>query len=161
MAKKSLYTVGDVFKLPVGENIFGIGRILIVQSPVLFVGFFKRVVKNGEPTSIDNLRGQEYLIRIKCGDPGFKKKEWEIVGNLPLEEKIVVPPFWDRDPLTNELYLRRYSGSETDPLSIVGFKDRPTTEEEIKKEGAQPDGTFGWKAAEIRLKYELEKAGVL
>lgn len=161
MAKKILYKIGDIFKLPVAEGICGIGRILIVQSPVLFVGFYKVVIKNGDSVDVQKLISQEYLIKIKCGDVGFKKKEWEIVGNISLKNREILPLFWDRDALTKELYLRKYNPTEANPLNIVGFKDRPTTEEEIKKEGAQPDGTYGWEAAEIALKMYLEKAGVI
>lgn len=161
MAKKTLYKSGDVFKLPLSEGLFGVGRILIVQSPSLFVGFYGLAMRNSENIDVETLRDKEYLIKILCGDLGFTKREWEIIGNIPIDENISLPLFWGREALSNELYLRKYNPPETSPLNMIGFKDKPTTEEEIKKVGAQPDGLSGWKAAEIKLKYYLEKAGVI
>jgi hypothetical protein len=119
MAKRISYQLGDVFKLPVTEGFYGVGRILIIQSPALLVGFYELVVKNGDAIDIGSLRGEEYLMRIKCGDPGLKKKEWEIIGNIPLEKKEPLPLFWDREPFTNQLYLREYNSTEDDPLGIA------------------------------------------
>lgn len=161
MAKKEQYCLGDIFKLPLGGGVFGIGRILIIQSPSLFVGFYKLALRNGDRLDVETLRDQEYLIKILCGDLGFTKREWESIGNIPLIENICLPLFWGREPLSNGLYLRKYNPPEASPLNMTGFKDRPTTEEEIKREGAQPDGLSGWKAAEAKLKYYLEKAGLL
>jgi len=161
MAKKALYKPGDIFTLPLAENVNGVGRILIVQSPSLFVGFYKRIIRNSESVNVDSLVHEEYLLKILCGDLGFSKKEWKIVGNHPLDGNISLPLFWGREPLSNELYLRKYNPPENQPLNMTGFKDRPTTENEILKEGAQPDGLSGWKAAEIKLKYYLEKARIL
>lgn len=161
MSKKSRYKVGDIFTLPIGKDLFGIGRILIVQSPSLFVGFYKRIMREGEAISIDSLIHEEYLLKILCGDLGFIKNEWKIIGNLALSERVPLPLFWGREVITNSLYLRKYNPPEDRPLDMIGFRDRLTTEDEIEKEGAQPDGLSGWKAAEIKLKYYLEKAGIL
>ena len=161
MAKKELYRLGDVFKIPLADGVYGVGRILIVQSPCLFVGFYRIVLRKDESLDLAGLKISEYLLRILCGDLGFKKKEWEVIGNIPVEGIIELPFFWGKDAMTKGLYLRKYNPPEEMPLSMTGFEDYPSNEEEIAKEGAEPDGLFGWKAAEIRLKYDLEKAGLL
>jgi hypothetical protein len=161
VAKKPLYQEGDILRLPVVEGYFSVGRILIAESPCLLIGFYRFVMKKGDDLDNSGLRDQEYLVKMLCGDLGLRKKEWEILGNIALEKKETLPLFWGKEPLSKELYLRQYNPTETNRLSMTGFKDRPTTEEEINRLGAQPDGLAGWKAAEMRLKLYLDKAGLL
>jgi hypothetical protein len=160
MAKKVKYNLGDIFKLPITNDLFGFGRILIIQSPALFVGFYDLVSPN--IIDIDTLKENEPFLKIMCGDLGFKKNEWFIIGNIPLNEKIEVPFFWGKDALTDKLYIRKYKITQENPLGLgLGFEDKPTTEKEIKEKEAQPDGLNGWKAAEIVLKMELERKGII
>lgn len=158
MVKKSIYKLGDIFKIPLGDDVYGIGRILIIQSPAMFVGFYQQMIKTNDEIDINALNNQEYTLSIKCGDVGFKKKEWEVIGNIPLKNKVTLPFFWGDDPLTNQLYLREYITTDDDPLGLgSAFKDRSTTEKEIAEKQAAPDGLSGWKAAEIKLKMHLDK----
>ena len=46
MSKNINYQLGDIFKIPVAERFYGIGRILIIKSPALLVGFYKKVIRD-------------------------------------------------------------------------------------------------------------------
>ncbi|HWV16074.1 MAG TPA: Imm26 family immunity protein [Cellvibrio sp.] len=94
MKKRSIYKLGDVFKIHLGEDIYGLGRILIVQSPGVLAGFYHQIVKNNDNVDIASLCDRQYLFRIQCGDVGLKQKKLEIVGNVPLENKVDLPLFW-------------------------------------------------------------------
>jgi hypothetical protein len=160
MAKKVKYNLGDIVKLPLKNDTYGFGRILLMKSPAIFVGFYD-VISNDE-IDISMLKNKKYILKIKCGDVGIKRNEWNIIGNIPIEEEFSLPYFWDKNGLTGELYIRRYKTTKDNPLAIgADFEDKPTTDEEIKEKKAQPDGAFGWKAAEAVLKHYLEKAGIL
>jgi hypothetical protein len=105
MSKDEIYKTGDVFKLPLdGKGTYGFGRILIKQSPVLLIGFYSVVSK--KPIDFVTLLNKEYIIKMICGDVGFKKNEWLILGNAPLERNEELPLFWGKDALTDNLYLR-------------------------------------------------------
>lgn len=158
MVPKITYNVGDFFKIPVGNDMFGIGRILIAQGNGILAGFYDLLLKSAQDIDIETVAEQKYLLKLKCGNVGLAKKEWVIIGNIPLEREETLPLFWGQDLLTDSLYLREYITNENDLLGDAArFRDRPATEVEIQKFEAQPDGAFGWKAAELKLGAELRK----
>ena len=90
----------------------------------------------------------------------IQKNEWEVLGKIPLEEKIPLTFFGGNDAFANELYLKEYVVTQDNPLGLGSvFKKRPATQNEIVKLNASSDGLFGWKAAEIKLSMKLKQNG--
>jgi hypothetical protein len=152
--KKLNYKVGDIVKVPLKEKEhFGYGHILTEESREIFVKFY-RIVTEKENLEIETFKDLDWILKIYCSDLGITRfKTWKVIGNIPVEKNISLPMFWHKNPLTGKLYLRE------DPFDSTSQKE--TTEEEIKQIRAQPAISAGSEAAEIRLTYELKKAGLL
>lgn len=162
MAKKIACKLGDFFKIPVDDNVFCVGRILIIQSSALLVGFYDVLLNQDQQVDITQLIQKKYLIKLKCSYLGLREKEWSVIGNVPFEKKETLPLFWGTDLLTGSLYLREYVYSDDDPLGLgAKFKEWTATKEEIERLDAQPDGLSGSKAAEMKLKMYLQKTGIM
>ena len=160
MVKKVKYNLGDIARIFLKDGIYGYGKILLKKSPAIFIGFYDMVSK--VEINVDLLKNKRFLLKIKCGDIGIKNGEWKIIGNIPIKEEIKLPYFWDKDGFTGKLYIRKYKMTKNNPLAIgADFEEKPTSEKEIREKKAQPDGAFGWKAAEALLKHYLEKEGII
>lgn len=151
--RKPDYQPGDLVRIKLeAPGTYGYGRILIADSPSIFIEFF-RFVGQGKtiPPKFDD---SDWLARIWCGDVGITKlKTWKVVGKLPMAQMFSMPLFWTKSPLDGKLYLRK------DPLDSTS--QVLTSQEEIDRIRAQPASLFGYKAAELYLGAQLRKDGLL
>ncbi len=152
--KQLNYRVGDIFRLPLKvKGLYGFGRILIENSPFIFVEFYGIASKTNPP--LESFQQVNRVLQIFTGDMGFvRDKTWKVIGNEPLKSKVTLPPFWKKNNVTGKLYLR------TGPI-FAQSDLRETTMDEIKQLGAQPGGVYGHDAAVKRLVLELENHNIL
>jgi len=99
--------VGDVLKIDLGNGVFGFGRIL--DSPLM--GFYD--LQSREAVSIVDVVKSPMLFRVWVMNYAVKSDNWEILGNLPLEDALKVKPrFFKQDPL-NKKYSIYYDSKDT------------------------------------------------
>lgn len=160
MRRKAWCKEGDFVSLPIRDGCYGFGRVLMVDAPNILVGFYE-MVSDKDTTDVSALARMQYILTLNTGDLGIKKKEWKVIGNIPLEEKVEIPLFWGTDLLTGQLYLRRYlADGNHSALSLARWDQVPATEAEILAKGAQPDGGHGHKAAATVLRKAIERRGL-
>jgi len=149
--RRRRYRVGDVFRVRLGPNHFGYGRVLFRNTfPTIFVEFYKTVAERD--LSQDVLRDMKVILRLYTLDAAIAEdRTWAVVGHIPVKGEPVYPMFWTKDALDDKLYL--FEGPVYQGLG------RPTTQEEIRRLGAQPGGIYASVAAENALKRALRDAG--
>ena len=145
MAGKIKYAIGDVFSLILDEKgLKGYGRIIKLDKPSVLIELYK--IKPEKEYSLDELRDAAALLTIWSVDHGFKKNEWNVIGNIPLDGEIKEPDFWTTNAITKKIML------------IRGEEQIEITKDEI--ENAQPYGIFGQGAVRIKYVSELKKYGL-
>jgi len=148
--RRAKYTVGDLFRIRLGPNQFGYGRVLIQRSPMILAEFYKTISKRDPP--LDKFRDMETILRIYTLDVAIaEEKTWEVIGHIPVSGGVVPPILWIKSALNDKFYLL------DDPVHQGNRK--PTTWEEIRRLGAQPGGVYANAAAENELRRALRKAG--
>lgn len=104
---------GDIFRVPLPNDISGFGRVLV--NTWGFFDFFQPVT---ESVDIEKLMNADYAFKIWVTEFPIKKKIWPVIGNQPLtsdeKEKIF---FYKQDPINNELW-KTLTGMEEIPVSV-------------------------------------------
>ncbi|HRZ78980.1 MAG TPA: Imm51 family immunity protein [bacterium] len=160
MAKTKVnYKIGDIFMLPLDENgNYGVGRILLAKSPVLFVEFYKKVIRKSFDISFIQKEPPFYIQ--ECGDLGFKLSEWKVIGNIPLEKEYDPLSHYWWIKILDKFYLRMYKTFDRKNLYLDDFEDVLSSEEEIKRLEAQRAGAAGYEFAQGYLALALQKEGL-
>lgn len=91
---------GDYFSIALGDNLYAYGRVL--GSPAL--AFYDGI---GPPISdVNELKGRQVLFKIWVMKDAFRRLNWQIIRNEPLEEglrrRLV---FFKKDKISGELSL--------------------------------------------------------
>lgn len=147
MVKKSSYIVGDIFEIELENGLKGLGKILKIDKPSIFIELYKMQPMVKEET-IDENEKYSPILSIWSTDLGLKKDIWRILRNEPIIEEVKMPDFWKRDALNHDKIIL-----------IRGTETLQITEEQIGN--AQPYGIFGHEAVRIRYIYELKQKGIL
>jgi hypothetical protein len=104
--------VGDVLRIPLGSGEYGFGRVL---RSVLYA-FYD--AKSPPDLSIDEIIGRPILFKVCVMDYAVKKGVWEVIGNAPLTEDLLIEPwFFKKDPISRVLTLYRDSTAEEIPAN--------------------------------------------
>lgn len=153
-SKKTACREGDIVRIGLDDHgNRGYGRIIKSDRGVIFVEFFKVVGKEDPP--LEAFKTFDSILKIYTTDVGIQDHTWTLIGNMPIPEDFEMPRYWwSRDPLTKELQLFTHHLADW----RTGEK---TTEENILRLRAQPDGVFGHVAAQLTLARELRKTGTL
>jgi hypothetical protein len=145
LSRKGKYAIGDIFEIVLEPSgVKGYGRILKIHEPSIFVELYG--ISPQSEFVAEEIGQYKVLLKIWCTDNGFKKKEWKIIANVPVEGEVEMPDFWTKDALTGKLMIVR------------GEERFEATEEQ--KMRAQPYGIFGHEAVRLKLVHELKNAGL-
>lgn len=147
MGKKTIYKVGDIFEMELKDGLKGLGRILKIDEPSIFIELYK-MQPVSKIESVDELEKYSPILSIWSTDIGLRKGLWNVLANIPVIGEVIMPDFWKRDALN--------------PNKIIIIKGNETFE--IAKDqigNAQPYGIFGHEAVRLRYLHELKQYGLL
>lgn len=126
MAKRIKYKIGDVFLVPLNEELYGAGRVLRKDHDTVLIELYKMMpVKSVEEYDYVKVSKEKPLVMGWCYDDAIKKGEWQIIDNREVPDKLDMPYFWSYDSGYMKYYVRK--GSEE---SCIARGERY----EIKKE---------------------------
>jgi len=121
--------VGDVVRIDLGNGCFGYGRVL----PKTLMAFYD--LQSHDPIPASEVVKSPVLFSVWA----IESKEWEVIGNLPLEEPLKIEPkFFKQDFFTKEFFIY-------DPV-----KDIPATRDECV--GLERAAVWDWRHTEDRLR---------
>lgn len=147
MGKKTKYIVGDVFKIELENGLKGLGRILKINEPSIFIELYK--IK--PVAKIEGFNKEEVfspILMVWSTNSGLRKGDWTILGNKPINGEVKMPDFYKQDAMNPNKYF-----------IIRGEEKLKVSKDQIGN--AQPFGIFGHEAVRLRYAYELKQCGLL
>jgi hypothetical protein len=141
------YSESSVFLVPLRNG--GYARGVVARSNVegrILLGYFfgPRLASTNE-VALEDLEPSSTIHRVRCGDLGLVKGEWQIVGTVSNwdRSKWPMPEFIRRDDLSKKAWLVRYSDNNP---------NRIETEFPVEFDSDMPrDSVSGYGAVEITL----------
>ncbi|NLD46554.1 MAG: hypothetical protein GX660_05070 [Clostridiaceae bacterium] len=108
MAKRIRYKIGDIFLVPLEDDLNGVGRILKKDQATIFIELYKiKPIKDVSEFNFEEVIREKPLAMSWCYDSLIKKGEWIIIDNKPIEEEIEMPLFWHIDSGDMKYYIRK------------------------------------------------------
>lgn len=152
MANRNL-NIGDIFSIKLEDHSkLGYGKIIKIDKPIVFIDLYKVDTNKGNYT-LEELQNANPLLSIWSTSNGFKKGEWNVVGNSSVNDDYEMPNFWMKSPSTGELILIPGGDVFEAPKNTIKI-----TEDQIGD--AQPYGVFGDIAVKNAYIAELVKYGL-
>lgn len=132
MARRIHYEVGDVFLVPLENDLKGVGRIISNKEATVLIELYliKPVRDTSELNHEDAIKDKPKIIHW-CYDDALIKGNWKIIGNKAINEKIEMPYFWFQDAGNMKYYIRK--GSIVS-FETVGDRIEISKEEKFKYE---------------------------
>ena len=156
MGKKINYKIGDIFIVPLEENLKGAGRILKINQATVFIELYHmKPVKEISDFNFEEATKNIPLVMAWCYDDGLVKGGWKVFDNKPVDTDIEMPYFWHSDAGDGKYYIRK--GTED---SFRTFGERI----EIKKEDINKydSGGIGNEISKTNMyTIRLKEAGLL
>lgn len=111
MAKRIKYKIGDVFLVPLNEELYGVGRVLRKDHDTVLIELYSMIpIKSVEEYDYAEVSKEEPLVMGWCYDDAVKRGEWQIIDNQEVADKLNMPYFWTFDAGYMKYYIVR--GSE-------------------------------------------------
>ncbi|BBH21764.1 hypothetical protein Back11_31090 [Paenibacillus baekrokdamisoli] len=128
MSKKK-YKLGDIFLINLEEELYGVGRVLIILENIVFVELYKmKPITSKEEVNFAVINDTTTVSKIWCDSTPLKKGNWEIIGNNLVEGIVDMPYFW-QEGMTGVYHLVK--GTANDFMGII--TDKVLTREETRK----------------------------
>lgn len=103
MAKRVKYKIGDVFTIPLEDDLKGVGRVLKNNMEIIFIELYRMSpIKNISEFNFEVVSKEKPLVRCWCYDTFLTRGTWKIINNIPIKGNIDMPYFWSRD-IDNEM----------------------------------------------------------
>ena len=135
MAKKIKFNLGDIFLVPLEENLYGVGRVLKINlATVLVELYYMKPIKDVADFNFDEAKMRKPIVMAWCYDDGLRNGNWRIFGNKPINEEIEMPYFWTQDAANKKYSIRRGT-----PDSFMTYGEHI----EIRKEDIDKYDMFG------------------
>lgn len=110
MRKKIRYNIGDIFLVPLENNLYGAGRVLKNNRATVFIELYNvKPFKDKDEFIFENAVKKEPIAMGWCYDDGLIYGEWKIIDNRPVREDIEMPYFWHQDAGDLKYYIRKGS----------------------------------------------------
>ena len=108
MAKRIHYKVGDIFLVPLEDNLNGVGRILKINQATVFMELYRiKPIVDISGFIYDEAVKEKPIVMTWCYDDALRKGIWEIKDNKPIEKEIDMPFFWTQDAGDKRYYIRK------------------------------------------------------
>ena len=106
--------VGDIIKIELNDCYSSFARVL--EDPL--VAFYDGKVKKDEDISLEKVISRPVLFKIWVMRSAFKSKNWNILGNMDLEDYLKEEPkFFKKDLISKNLFIY-YNEVETPATKI-------------------------------------------
>ena len=108
MARRIKYKIGDVFLIPLTEELYGVGRVLRKCYDTILIELYSmNPIKNVSEYKYENVSVNKPLVIHWCYDDGIRLGLWKIVDNQPVPEKIDMPYFWTQDAGNGKYFISK------------------------------------------------------
>ena len=98
MAKRIKYKMGDLFIVPLVDNLKGVGRVLNKDEDTILIELYHmKPIEDKLEFDYESASKEKPLIITWCYDDGIKKGFWEVFDNRPVLGEIEMPYFWYDD----------------------------------------------------------------
>lgn len=115
MAKRIRYKIGDIFLIPLENDLYGVGRVLKKDLATIFIELYHiKPIKVASEFDFKEAKSKKPIIMKWCYDDGLRKGEWTIFDNKPVEEEIDMPYFWSQDIGDMKYFIRKGSSDSFD-----------------------------------------------
>lgn len=119
MAKRIRFKLGDLFLVPLEDNLKGVGRVLKIDEATIFIELYgiKPIIDICE-FNYGKATKEKPIIMTWCYDDALRKGEWEIIDNKPIEGEIEMPYFWQQDAGDKKYYIRKGSDNSYERIGV-------------------------------------------
>lgn len=108
MAKKVRYKIGDIFLVPLENNLKGVGRVLKNNAATVFIELYRiRPINKAYEFIYEEVVKEKPIVMTWCYDDALRKGMWEIIDNKPVEKELEMPYFWTQDAGDKKFYIRK------------------------------------------------------
>lgn len=156
MAKRIRFKIGDLFLVPLEDNLKGVGRVLIIDQATVFIELYCiKPISDICEFNYEEAIKEKPIVMHWCYDDGLIKGEWQIIDNKPIEGEIEIPYFWTQDAGDKKYYIRKGTNN-----SYETFGDRiEISKDDIYK--YEPYGIGNQISERNRYIRKLREAGLM
>ena len=105
MPKRVKYSIGDVFLIPLNDDLYGVGRVIVRDNDSCLFEFYQvEPLRSHKEIVVEEIRNLPSVLTRWAFDDCLKSGTWPIVGNVPVGEDFVYPNFWTKS-VDNKYYL--------------------------------------------------------
>ncbi|NLD46555.1 MAG: hypothetical protein GX660_05075 [Clostridiaceae bacterium] len=156
MAKRIRYKIGDIFLVPLENDLNGVGRVLKNDQATIFIELYKiKPIRDVSEFDFEEAIKNKPLVMKWCYDDGVRKGEWTIFDNKPVDEEIDMPYFWSQDCGNWKYFIRK---GTSDSFDTAGERIEISKEDIDKYE---PYGIGNEISERNRYMRRLKQAGLL
>jgi hypothetical protein len=139
MKKKKTLLLGDLFKIPLDGNRFGLGIILYVAKHNFVIAIYDVMYYNDHSIDFDDLKNKPIVFFGYTLDAKFYHGDWTIIGNVgSLELSEIYFPYYKLGTPPKDIYVVNYKGEKLRKATLKEFEqlDYETTIAPIRYENA-------------------------
>lgn len=108
MAKRIKYKIGDIFIVPLENNLNGAGRILKNNKATVLIELYKiKPFIDSSEFNYEEAIKDKPIVMAWCYDDAIRKGEWQIIDNKPADIDIDMPYFWHHDAVDGKYYIQK------------------------------------------------------
>lgn len=119
MAKRFKLYEGDLFKIPVKDDLVSIGQIVEIGAinSVFIMCVFNLIQNKNESIIISEVVKSEILFLCNSNDAKLYHKDWEIIGNYKDNLKDIKMPYFRLGLSNDNAYIVNHLGKRLLPIS--------------------------------------------
>lgn len=108
MGKKIRYKIGDVFLIPLENELKGAGRVLNISKSTILIELYQmKPIKDVDEFNFEQAVKEKPVSIGWCYDDPLKNGDWHIIDNRAIEGEIEMPFFWTQDVGDMNYYIRK------------------------------------------------------
>lgn len=124
MARRIRYNIGDVFFIPLDENLNGVGRVLKKKNATVLVELYRmKPIVEKVDFDFNKVQNCKPISTSWCYDTALKNGNWEIIDNYPVEYELGQLYFWTQDAGNNKYYLVEGTDSFSDKFTGIEISE--------------------------------------
>ena len=139
MNNKIKLSVGDLFKIPLDENRYGIGVILHVAKHNFIIAIYDAIFYNSGDLNFDDLKSKTIVFLGYTLDAKIYHEDWTIVSKIsPREVSEIYFPYYKLGTPPKDIFVVNYKGEKLRQATLEEFEqlDYETTIAPIRYENA-------------------------
>ncbi|MDF2822199.1 MAG: hypothetical protein K0R15_2647 [Clostridiales bacterium] len=154
MAKKIRFKIGDVFIIPLEDNLKGVGRVLQIDEGTIFIEIYRmKPIRDISEYNYIEVANDKPIVFSWCYNDALQNGEWEIIDNRNVEE-VDMPYFWHQDAGDRKDYIQK---GTTDSFRTFGERIKISKNDIFNYE---PEGIGNEISVRNRYLKRLREAGL-